>query len=356
MLNEGEMLMKKSLIALAVAGAMTAPMVAQADATLYGSFRMGLVGADGADLDLRDESTRIGIKGDVDLGMESTKGLFQWEANVATTDNDGDMFKARLALMGLTGNWGTALVGRQYHPYYTMVNSHTNIFHGADADFGEAFTLSRQWHKRTDNTLAYASPVMGGFQVVGGAVIAGDGDDSNDNFDDDVDGYNIGAQFTGVEGLRVSASYGNVDAPVKKAKVGSAKDVNGDYESEIWGLGASYQIADLTLAAKYEEREDTVDALSEEFTVWELAAKYQIGATALKARYGNIEADGDNVLSGANTDGDQWTIEVDHKLGNRGYAWIAYTDFDEEAADIASGLHGTHVAEDLWMIGYRLDF
>ena len=44
MLNiiEGEMLMKKSLIALAVAGAMTAPMIAQADATLYGSFRIGL--------------------------------------------------------------------------------------------------------------------------------------------------------------------------------------------------------------------------------------------------------------------------------------------------------------------------
>jgi predicted porin len=362
------MLMKKSLIALAVAGAMTAPMVAQADATLYGSFRMGLVGADGADLDLRDESTRIGIKGDVDLGMESTKGLFQWEANVATTDNDGDMFKARLALMGLTGNWGTALVGRQYHPHYTMVNSHTNIFQSAKADTGEALALGNQWHKRTDNTLAYASPVMGGFQVVAGAVIAGDGSDDNNNFDDDVDGYNIGAQFTGVEGLRVSASYGKVDTNVDTSTTqlqadlttGVVKPVttasSADYESEIWGLGATYQIADLTLAAKYEEREDTVGAASEEFTVWELAAKYQIGATALKARYGNIEADGQKVLNGTNTDGDQWMIEVEQKLGSRGYAWVSYTDFDEEAAAIASDLHGKHVAEDLWMIGYRLDF
>ena len=356
MLNEGEMLMKKSLIALAVAGAMTAPMVAQADATLYGSFRMGLVGADGADMDLRDESSRIGIKGDVDLGMENTKGLFQWEANVATTDNNGDMFKARLALMGLTGNWGTALVGRQYHPHYTMVNSHTNIFQSASSDTGEALALGNQWHKRTDNTLAYASPVMGGFQVVGGAVIAGTGDDSDNNFDEDVDGYNIGAQFTGVEGLRVSASYGNVDTPVTGAKVGSAAGVTGDYESEIWGLGATYQIADLTLAAKYEEREDTVGADSEEFTVWELAAKYQIAATALKARYGNIESEGDKVLNGTNTDGDQWMIEVEQKLGSRGYAWVSYTDFDEEAAGIVSDLHGKTIAEDLWMIGYRLDF
>ena len=343
--------MKKSLIALAVAGALTAPVVAQADATLYGSFRMGLVGADGADLDLRDESTRIGIKGDVDLGMENTKGLFQWEANVATVDNGGDMFAARLGLVGLTGDWGTVLAGRQYHPYYTMVNSHTNIFQGADADFGEALALGNANHKRVDNTLAYASPVMGGFQMVAGAVIAGDGDDDNDNFDDDVDGYNVGFQYTGVEGLRLSASYGDVDAAVST--------VGGDYESEIWGLGATYNLNALTLAAKYEEREDTIsvagiDALDNEYTVWEVAAMYQINATTLKARYGNIEAE-DN-LADASEDGDQWGIEVEQKLGSRGYAWIGYTDFDEEAVAISSALSGKNVSEDLWMVGYRLDF
>ncbi|MGE4416141.1 MAG: porin [Marinobacterium sp.] len=351
--------MKKSLIALAVAGALTAPMVAQADATLYGSFRMGLVGADGADMDLRDESTRIGIKGDVDLGMENTKGLFQWEANVATTDNDGDMFKARLALMGLTGDWGTALVGRQYHPYYTMVNSHTNIFQGTDADFGEALALGNAQHKRVDNTIAYASPVMSGFQVVAGAVIAGDGSDSNDNFDSEVDGYNIGAQFTGVEGLRVSASYGNVDADVASGY---------GFESDIWGLGATYKIGDFTVAGKYEEREDsyavTGASTDIDWTVWELAGMYQMGATSFKARYGNIEADISGAFGGVtaadSTDGDQWGVEVEHKLGNRGYVWVGYTDFDEEAAGLAAlqqNVNATKaVSEDLWMVGYRLDF
>ena len=365
--------MKKSLIALAVAGAMTAPMVAQADATLYGSFRMGLVGADGADIDLRDESTRIGIKGDVDLGLENTKGLFQWEANVATTDNSGDMFKARLGLMGLTGDWGTALVGRQYHPYYTMVNSHTNIFQGADADFGEALALGNQWHKRTDNTLAYASPVMGGFQVVAGAVIAGDGDEDNKNFDDDVDGYNIGAQFTGVEGLRVSASYGKVDADVATVRTweydkntgafGINVEDGGAYESEIWGLGASYTIDALTLAAKYEEREDdfgnAMGAESIDYEVWEVAAVYKLANTSLKARYSNVETDLTTTFAGETNeqlDGDQWGIEVEQKLGNRGYAWVGYTDFDKDAALAASDLSGKDVAEDLWMIGYRLDF
>jgi predicted porin len=346
MLNEGEMLMKKSLIALAVAGALTAPMVAQADATLYGSFRMGLVSQDDRDLDLRDESTRIGIKGDVDLGLENTKGLFQWEANVSTTDDktygkkpnvsEGEMFGERLALMGLTGNWGTALVGRQYHPHYTMVASHTNIFQTATGDFGEAFRLGQDKtgydHKRNENTVAYASPVMGGFQVVAGAVVAGQNDDSGD----DVDGYNIAAQFTGIEGLRVSASYAE-----------TTEDGAVTFDQELWGLGATYSINAFTVAAKYENREidaNGVAQLDDERDTWELAAQYQIGATALKARYGEMDIDT------ANVDGDQWGIEVEQKLGNRGYVWVGYTDIEK---DIATQLK---TVEDTLILGYRLDF
>lgn len=350
--------MKKSLIALAVAGALTAPMVAQADATLYGSFRMGLVSQDNADLDLRDESTRIGIKGDVDLGLENTKGLFHWEANLNTTDDGqyGDTFGQRLAYMGATGNWGTALVGRQYHPHYTMVVSHTNIFNSADGEFGEAFALGNDFHKREENTLAYASPVMSGFQVVAGAVIEAKRDatsyqkgavdvDDNGNYDETVDGYNIAAQFTGIEGLRVSASYGDVDTNV----------AFNDVESEIWGLGASYTIGAFTVAGKYEDREDTTTSLAGltteevEMTSWELAGIYQMGATALKARYGNLDYE-DNLAAANDFDGDQWGVEVEHKLGKKGRVWVGYTDFDSEVAE------ELEIAQDTLVLGYRLDF
>ncbi|MBR9827360.1 MAG: porin [Oceanospirillales bacterium] len=331
--------MKKSLIALAVAGALTAPIVAQADATLYGSFRAGLVSQDNRDLDLRDESTRIGIKGDVDLGLESTKGLFHWEANINTTDQGGygaDMFAPRLSYMGATGNWGTALIGRQYHPHYTMVVSHTNIFNSADKEFGEAFAIGNNAdkngfaHKRNDNTLAYASPVMGGFQVVAGAVIAGESDDSRD----DVDGYNIGAQFTGVEGLRVSASYGATE-----------EDGAAALEQELWGLGASYKMDAFSVAARYEDREvDQGGVTTDDRNAWELAGGYTMGATTLKARYGDMEIDS------ANVDGDQWGLEVEQKLGNKGRVWVGYTEFDDE---IATALN---VAKDTLVLGYRLDF
>ena len=330
--------MKKSLIALAVAGALTAPVVAQADATLYGSFRVGLAFQDGEDANLRDESSRIGIKGDVDLGLENTKGLFHWEANVNTTDDDvyGDMFGERLAYIGATGNWGTALVGRQYHPHYTMVASHTNIFNSADKEFSEAFIIGNNAdgkgfaHKRNENTVAYASPVMGGFQVVAGAVVAGEGDDDRD----DVDGYNIGAQFTGVEGLRVSASYAST------SDEGAAT-----VDQDLWGIGATYKIADFTVAARYEDREveNTAGVTIDERDAWELAGVYQMGATALKARYGSLDVDN-------KADGDQWGLEVEHKLGDRALVWVGYTDIEEE---IATELK---VPEDTLVFGYRVDF
>jgi len=342
MLNEGEMLMKKSLIALAVAGAMTAPIVAQADATLYGSFRAGLAFQDNADADLRDESSRIGIKGEVDLGLENTKGLFHWEGQLNTTDNSAaGNFGARLSYMGATGSWGTALVGRQYHPHYTMVISHTNIFNSADFEFGESFAIGNgnqsgashggYGHKRNNDTFAYASPVMGGFQVVAGAVIAGSGDDD----EDDVDGYNIAAQYTGVEGLRVSASYG---ATSDDGAVGVDQD--------LWGLGATYSMDAFTVAARYEDREieNAAGVKVDERNAWELAGSYTMGATTLKARYGDYEIDT------ANVDGDQWTLEVEQKLGKRGRVWLGYTDIE---TDIATALNA---AEDTLVLGYRLDF
>jgi predicted porin len=348
MLNEGEMLMKKSLIALAVAGAMTAPIVAQADATLYGSFRIGLHSAEDTDLDLRDESTRIGIKGDVDLGLGDTVGLFHWEANVDTVDNDagvvnaagtssGKMFAERLAYIGAKGSWGTALVGRQYHPHYLLVNLVTAPFDSATADAGEWNQLGNNVHKRQDNTVAYHSPVMGGFQVIGGAVIAASGSDSDGAADSDVDGYNVAAKYT-VGDLYVAASYGDVQEDV----AGTTGDI------ETWGLAASYKIADLGLAAKYESQEDSRALVSSDKTAWELAATYDIGATQLQARYSDFEED----FADATPDGEgtQWAVGVMHKLGNKGRVWVNYFDFDSDAEALSAAY------KDRLAIGYRVDF
>jgi hypothetical protein len=203
---------------------------------------------------------------------------------------------------------------------------------------------------------------MGGFQVVGGIVVASKGNsDDSGSYDEDVDGYNIGAQFTGVEGLRVSLSYGDVDTNVSGVNVNGVGPVSGDVESELVGAGVTYTIADFTVAARYEDREDKLGGQTIlEADEWELAAMYQIGATALKARYGNLDVQ--NKLTAFDDEGDQWGVEVEQKLGKRGRVYVAYTDFDTEGAKAASQVHSFYrssdviTAENTAVIGYRLDF
>jgi predicted porin len=324
--------MKKSLIALAVAGALTAPMVAQADATLYGSFRVGLMSAEDQDLDLRDESSRIGIKGDVDLGLEGTKGLFHWEANVNTTDSDSDIFKERLSYIGMTGDWGTALVGRQYHPHYLWVNRPTDVFNTATSDAGEWAQLGNNYHKRVDNTLAYLSPVMGGAQVAAGLVMGASGSDSDGNFDEDVDGYNVAAKYA-ANGLYLAASYGNVDTNVLGVNA----------EVDTWGVAATYTIDAFTVAAKYEEQDTELNGVEvNDSEVVELAGIYNFGdGLSAKLRYSEKEVNG--------FDGDQWAAEVEQKLG-KGRVYVGYFDFDNDA----EAMSASYI--DRLAIGYRVDF
>ncbi|MCP4595967.1 porin [Neptuniibacter sp.] len=337
--------MKKSLIALAVAGALATPMIAQADATLYGSFRVVLENADGQDLNLRDDSTRIGIKGDVDLGLENTKGLFHWEANLSTADsnqfgastnaaNNGlsgkgkSMFGERLSYLGATGPWGTALVGRQYHPHYLWINlgsTGAGVLNSLVASAGEWGFLGNQSdgavsHKRVDNTVAYISPVMNGFQFIGGAVVAGTGDDSAD----DVDGYNVAAKYH-ANGLTLAASFAEVDA----------------IDRELLGLSAKYTTGALTLAARYEDREVGTSIDSD---VIEVSGAYKVADnTKVTLRFTQKEVN--------DVEGELWAAAVERTMG-KGRIFAEIYEFDSGAESSATEMN----ASDRVLIGYRVDF
>eukprot|EP00764_Aduncisulcus_paluster_P010864 gnl/Carplike_NY0171/391_a539_2012.p1 GENE.gnl/Carplike_NY0171/391_a539_2012~~gnl/Carplike_NY0171/391_a539_2012.p1 ORF type:complete len:357 (-),score=75.45 gnl/Carplike_NY0171/391_a539_2012:101-1171(-) len=356
------MLMKKSLIALAVAGALTAPMIAQADATLYGSFRMGVAdtsnnGTPGSktdgDLDVVDTSSRMGIKGDVDLGLDGTKGFFQWEAQVYGTDDadQGQSLGNRLMLIGAKGDWGTAQIGKMYHPHYLLIEAPTNVFNPGSSDYGERFNLGNTFHKRQQNTVAYISPSMNGLTFIAGAVIMGDSDDNDSSFDDGVDGYNIAATYNGVQNLTLSASYGDVDAgDVSTAAVigvvagvpavTTAASTKTDFSKDVTGLSAKYTMDALELMAKYEESETDFNGANQlDENVWELAARYTTAnGTAVYGRYADYEE------KNASTDLEQWGLGVSQKLGN-GLVYLEHVnnDSDDDAGDRT-------------VAGYRLDF
>lgn len=302
MLNiEGEILMKKSLIALAVAGALAAPMAAQADATLYGSLRIKLVDNDATNLDVQDNSSRIGIRGSSDL-FSGAKAIFQFEQAVST--ETGAWAGGRLANLGLTGDFGTALFGRIWTPYYNWTGAQTDI---SDASVSAASVYEIGLH-RASNIIAYVTPNMNGFQAA--VAVAADSDADEDN----VDVGHVAANYN-ANGLNVGISYLDIEGD------------SGVGEEQVVSAGAGYTMGDLYVAARYEDRDEA------DQTAWELAASYSMGNTTLIAAFIDDEISTD----------DQWVVEVQQKLG-------------AQARMFASIVEYGGAADNGFEVGYRVDF
>jgi predicted porin len=316
------MLMKKSLIALAVAGALTAPMVAQADATLYGSMRVLVVDEDTQDLDVADGTSRIGIKGDVDLGIDGVKGIYNFETRLRADDGTfagSGTGNARLSNIGITGDFGTALAGKMYAPHWLWTSAVT------DATWNDAVIGTiRESVLRPGSTLAYISPNMSGFQAAL-AIVA----DSGVNAGEDVDVTNIAVKYA-ANGLHLALSH--VD------------DGSANSQDQL-GVAASYTMDAFKVSARYQEEDNTNGnvgaAAGIDTETTQVGVAYTMGATTLQARFTNIDID-----NGA--DADQWAVGVQQMLGSQGRVFLEY-------ADAETGFAGL-TANDRLSVGYRLDF
>ena len=106
--------MNKTLIAMAVAGLMAAPMAAQADATVYGKIHVSIDSGDTGGQDLapdnasglywQSNSGRVGVKGSEDLGG-GLSAIWQFESNASFGP------RSREAAGGHRGE-----AGRHHHP------------------------------------------------------------------------------------------------------------------------------------------------------------------------------------------------------------------------------------------------
>ena len=120
--------MKKSVLALAVATALAAPLAAQADTILYGSARVSVdyneddnlcrisFEGDAADWDVVNNASRLGVLGSEDLGG-GLSAIYQYEFGVDVTEG-GNFEGNRPKFVGLKGGFGTLTSGTQDTPYY----------------------------------------------------------------------------------------------------------------------------------------------------------------------------------------------------------------------------------------------
>ena len=178
--------MKKTLIAFAALTAIASAAQAQSTVTLYGvadayagqkSTTIGGVKRKQTVIDSNGLNTsRFGFRGTEDLGS-GLKAIFTMESgltidNGAANANGGGLF-SRQAFVGLSGNFGTATLGRQYTAFDALRAATNNSYDATYfATTSRIFTNGvADYASRASNSFAYASPVYSGFS--GAFVLAG---------------------------------------------------------------------------------------------------------------------------------------------------------------------------------------
>lgn len=333
--------MKKSLIALAVAGAAAAPMVAQADATLYGNVEIETIFAEDQDADVQIDDARIGVKGSDETSIDGVSSLYriELEFNPETTTSDNASTKVRLAYAGLTGGFGTVLGGRIANP----VDSTESLDVYSEAVSDDYFFKNPD---RLGNALAYVSPTFSGLSVYAGIVMEGTSgnQDAVDNSDrEDMDGYLLGADFE-MGGLTANLGYWSFDG--EGDVVGGPN--SGYSDMEMWSLALGYSIDALTLLLNYQETEDYVGNMKyavADTTTWAVGAEYAINNTSMGITYMDYEEE--DTASSASIDADEWGVYLRHSLSKKASIKAEYSSADTD---------DTLVAEDVLTLGYNVKF
>lgn len=193
--------MKKSLVALAIAGSFAGSAYAESAVAVYGIVDMGIVserGNVGGSVQKltsgAQSGTRLGFRGTEDLGS-NMKALFVLETGIAADAgnfNQGGLAFGRQSFAGLQGDFGTVTLGRQYTPYFLALNGADPFASGMA---GAAINLMASSGLRMSNTVKYASPNFAGFS---GEVAYGFGEVSGDNNKNRQIGASIGYKMNPV--------------------------------------------------------------------------------------------------------------------------------------------------------------
>lgn len=281
--------MKKSLVALALAGAFASAAQAQS-IEMYGIVDMGFVkesgGAAGSFTKLTSgaqSGTRLGFKGTEDLG-NNTKALFVLETGIAA-DRGGfnqantpqGLAFARQSFVGLQSDMGTVTMGRQYTPYFlTMLVG--DPFAAGMAGAAQNMLMPGA-NIRMNDTVKYTSPVFAGFS--GEAA------------------YGFGEQADTTFRARQVAGYLNYSGAPVNVRLGYLKKNNATTPADTtnWILAANWDVKVAKLFAAMTDNDDasagTTPRKSKDYLI---GAQVPFNKHTFIASY--IYKDGDNGTTG----------------------------------------------------------
>ena len=340
--------MKKTLIALAITGAMTGLANAQSNVVIYGVVDTGFIRESGSDVRMGgNEDSMIGFRGIEELGS-GMKATFQLERRFNL--NDGMKFSGGNALDILQGtdpdgkngaDWqGAANVGLQSESMGTIrlgrvndiaIENFDDIDPFAVTGVGSAlvgYNILRS--EQLANTVRYDSPSWAGFSfnlsyTLGqdthhgnGEGIYGNQTGGYDNYGND--GFGIGLKYDNGS-LMLTANYDRI-ADSDKSYLW---DIGGAWTWQGFKVSVGYQDTTVERAAA---RALGIADMNIDQKDWLVGLQYNTGPHTFKFSYnrGEVESSGDY-------DGkaNKYSLGYTYDMSKRTslYAMVAYTDSDD---------------------------
>ncbi len=241
---------------------------------------------------------------------------FEWGVSVEKDQS----FSQRDTYIGVAGDFGTVLAGTVTHPYDDVAGASDN-FNGLQAGFLRDYEEAFFSPGRTDNTLAYITPDMGGFQATAGVVMDGVNNKKH------ADAYQITAGYN-ANGINAAIGY-------------AAAVSTGDDDKDSIALALGYSNDAFGVDATVERYND--DAVDRNPITWTLYGEYNINdANKVYASYGQYDYDteADNVQGAG--------IGYQHNFSDRTRVWAEYGYED-------TGIDGQDNANTV-SLGLRTDF
>lgn len=367
--------MKKSVLALAVASVLAAPLAAQADTILYGSARVSVDYVDNDNdsdsyWDVMNNSSRLGVQGSEDLGG-GLNAIYQYEFGVDVTEG-GSFEGNRPKLVGLKGGFGTVSLGTQETPYYHVAGI-VDIFNtdrslGTTAFLGGSFngfklTVDPDTRAsdggslfRLDNSLYYTTPDFSGFTGELMLVMNGNrNDNDNQGYSNNVDLWNIAAKYSNGP-FFAGASYikleGSDNVPISPG-------IDLDLDLDQWNIGLGYSAGPFSVGFIYEEGTLNEFGLysnakfdgerlygTDDASNWYLTGEYKFGNNTIRGAYGQL----DTGLTDPGFDDtiDNYLVGYQYDFSRRTRVWVEYIG--------RSANDAVYRDQNAFSIGTRVDF
>jgi predicted porin len=365
--------MNKKILMTAIGAALVAgPMLAQAAPTVYGHFHMSFDNIDNGKSAfgyVASNSTRIGVKGDEDLGG-GLKGIYQVESGALAADTGSGGFGATLrnSYLGFSSSWGAVKVGRYDTPMKDLgrkldnfneeVGDARNMLSGSctlnTTTAGSCSnSVAGTFDQRASNVIRYESPNMDGLTVnalhtsntdpnIGASAAEGPANGS-------VSVNSLGVNWAAGPAF-VGLAY-EKHGVIKNSAGGATTSQTGTKDSEsAMRLVGSYTMGDIMVGLIYQDAKDLFGFDAKQKTTG-LAASYKMGNNMLKAHYYKA-ADVKGKDGGTSTGGNMLALGVDHTFSKTTLAYFNYAKVSNDkntyayGVSSANGGHGEYLTPD----------